>query len=193
MIRVQLEEIRMPKERLPYPILIMYRRLPHPARGFPGLLREATANMLTVQSRISIKEPREVCSKIIADEGYLALWFIFKGKWFDIGKFYDRSNNWLGYYCDIVKPLTRLLYGRKTPIITDLFLDLWISPDGNYYVLDEEEFEEAARSRVIPRRLAEKAESELQRLVKLVKQNKFPPNHINSIEPVYSLTIGGQC
>jgi hypothetical protein len=188
-MRIQLEEISMLKERFPHPISIMYRRPPHPPRAFPGLLRNATANMLTVQSRISIKEPREVCGKIIVDQGYLALWFIFKGKWFDIGKFYDRSSNWLGYYCDIVKPLTRLLYGRRTPIITDLFLDLWIFPDRNYYVLDEEEFEEAARSRIISRRLAAKAESELKRLIKLVKQNKFPPNEVNAIEPVYSLTI----
>ena len=173
----------MSKDKL-RPISIMYRRPPHSARAFAGLLRNATANMLMIQSRISVEEPRRILGKIIADKGYLAIWFIFKGKWFDIGKFYDRSNNWLGYYCDIVKPVTSLLQGRRTSVITDLFLDLWIYPDNSYYVLDRDEFDEAIRTRLISRRLARKAESELQRIVRMVERNKFPPKQVKAIKPV---------
>jgi predicted RNA-binding protein associated with RNAse of E/G family len=139
---------------------------------------------LTLQSQISVEHPKRVLGKIVADKGYLAIWFIFKGKWFDIGKFYDRSNNWLGYYCDIVKPVSSLLHGRKTSVITDLFLDLWISTDNECYVLDEEEFDKAVRTRLIPRRLAQKAESELLRLVKMVERDRFPPDSVKVIEPL---------
>jgi len=174
----------MREKRSTEPIYIIYRRPPHGAREFPGLLRRATANMLTVQSQISLREQRLVAGKIIADDGYLAIWFIFKGKWFDVGKFYDRSNNWLGYYCDIVKPLTHLLHGNRTPTITDLFLDLWIFPNKSHYVLDEEEFREAVRTRIISERIATKAKSELQRLIKLVECDKFPPDEVKAIEPL---------
>jgi predicted RNA-binding protein associated with RNAse of E/G family len=162
----------------------MYRRPPHSARAFAGLLRNATATTLTIQSRISVERPKRVLGKIIADKGYLAIWFIFKGKWFDIGKFYDRSNNWLGYYCDIVKPVSSLLHGRRTSVITDLFLDLWISTDNECCVLDEEEFDEAVRARLISRRLAQKAESQLLRLVKMVERDRFPPESVKVIEPL---------
>jgi len=174
----------MREKRFPQPISIMYRRPPHDVREFPGLLRSATANMLTVQSRISIKGQRQISGRVIADDGYLAIWFIFKGKWFDVGKFYDRSNNWVGYYCDIVKPLSHLHYGKRTSIITDLFLDLWIFPDKSYHVLDEEELKEAVHTRIISARLAAKAKSELQRLIKLVERDKFPPNGVKTIEPL---------
>ncbi|MGA3297442.1 MAG: DUF402 domain-containing protein [Candidatus Bathyarchaeia archaeon] len=164
-------------------VSIMYRRPPHSPQAFAGFLRNATASMLTIQSRLSVKEPRKVFGKIIADEDYLAIWFIFKDRWFDIGKFYDRSNNWLGYYCDIVKPVTSLLHGTRTSVITDLFLDLWISPSNKYCILDEDEFDEAVRTRLISKRLAQKAVSELGRIIKMVEHGKFPPAYVKAIKP----------
>jgi predicted RNA-binding protein associated with RNAse of E/G family len=44
-----------------------------------------------------------------------------------------------GYYCDIVTPPRPLDDGEVE--VTDLFLDLWVSPDLGYEVLDEEELE----------------------------------------------------
>jgi predicted RNA-binding protein associated with RNAse of E/G family len=161
----------------------MYRRPPHAPRAFSGFLLNETSNRLTIQSRLSLKEPRRVAGKIIADKDYLAVWFVFKGRWFDVGKFYDRSNNWLGYYCDIVKPVNRLLYGSKTSIITDLFLDLWISPENVYHVLDRDEFDDAVRRRLIPKRVAERAECELRRIIRSVERGEFPPAYVRAIRP----------
>jgi len=165
------------------PISIMYRRPPHAPQRFPGVLLNATSSRLTIQSRLSVDEPRLVAGKVIADTNYLAIWFVFKGRWYDVGKFYDQENNWLGYYCDVVKPVNRLLYGAKTSVITDLFLDLWISPENAYYVLDTEEFDEAVSRHLIPKRLAKRAESELFRIIKMVEKGVFPPKYVRAMKP----------
>jgi predicted RNA-binding protein associated with RNAse of E/G family len=66
--------------------------------------------------------------------------------------------------------------------LTDLFLDLWVSPDLRYKVLDREELEEALRNGWIAKQLYAKAKEELNKLVKIVKQGKFPPYQIKCLE-----------
>ena len=41
--------------------------------------------------------------------------------------------------------------------ITDLFLDLWVNPDGTYEIQDEDEFEEAVQGGMIDAKLERKA------------------------------------
>ena len=60
---------------------------------------------------------------------------MFTGLWYDVGKVYNLNNEWTGYYCDILKPVKRSVdrAGKLDCFeITDLFLDLWINPDGTY-------------------------------------------------------------
>ena len=148
------------RKELPRPISIVYRRPPEPPQIFPGVLRKATIGYVIIQSRLSVTQPRRVLDTTIAETGYWAIWFVFRGKWFDIGKFYDGSGKWLGYYCDIIEPVTRLIQGSRTAVITDLFLDLWITPYNDYHVLDEDELENAIRSRFISKNAGDKARSQ---------------------------------
>jgi hypothetical protein len=163
---------------LPYPVTILYRRPPHPVSRYPGLLLSVRKESLTIQSRLNLPQPHQVAGRIIAATGYWAIWFVFKGKWFDIGKFYDQSKNWLGYYCDIVKPIRRLMSGSSTSLLTDLFLDIWITPDGEVYVLDEDELENAVRHSFISKSLAAKARSQLRMLMKKIELQEFPPTRV---------------
>jgi len=166
------------KRELPCPVSILYRRPPHPAAIYPGVLRGITKQSLTIQSRLHPAQPRQVAGRIIAATGYWAIWFVFKDKWFDIGKFYDESKNWLGYYCDIVKPISRLMSGSSTSVLTDLFLDIWITPYGETYVLDEEELEGAVQHGFISKSLAAKARSQVRMLVRKSKLQEFPPTQV---------------
>lgn len=170
------------KGELPRAISIVYRRPPNPTQIFPGVLRKATNDFVMIQSRLSVSQPRRVLGSIIAATGYWAIWFVFKGKWFDVGKFYDESGKWLGYYCDIIEPLNRLVRGSRTTVITDLFLDLWITPHSDYYVLDEDELENAIRSKFISKSTGEKARSQLQLLVKNIGRGGFPPSQLSNID-----------
>ena len=67
---------------------------------------------------------------------------MFADRWYDVDKVYNLQDQFAGDYCDIISPMTR----TKTHFeITDLFLDMWVSPDGNYRILDEDEFESASK------------------------------------------------
>jgi len=162
--------------KAPCPIAIVYRRLPNDIREFPGILLQANAERLVVQSPIRPSRPLEALGNLIADEGYTAIWFIYRNKWYDVGKFYDKSRKWIGYYCDILKPIRKLLdEPSRTTVLTDLFLDLWIRADGQHILLDEDELEQAIRMHQISVSLARQARRAMTKLVREVDAHRFPP------------------
>jgi predicted RNA-binding protein associated with RNAse of E/G family len=131
-----------------------------------------------------VRNPRRAFGKVIVANGYPAVWFIFRRKWYDVGKFYDRNGKFTGYYCDIIRPVARLLASAsKTAIITDLFLDLWIDRNGRWVVLDEDQLEGAVTNRVISPSLAMRARRELEALIKSAKAGYFPPKAIRRFQP----------
>lgn len=177
----------MSARHLPRPVNIVYRRLPNDVREFPGTLRRATHTSLVIESPIAVTSPRRVLGRVVADSGFLAIWFIYRHKWYDVGKFYDRTRTWIGYYCDIIRPLNRLLRTpSRTVMITDLFLDLWITPQGRTMVLDEEEFENSLKRGYMSKALAVQARKEMDSLIHMVRAGRFPPPSIQSVEPLSS-------
>jgi predicted RNA-binding protein associated with RNAse of E/G family len=175
----------MSKSTLPREIAVMYRRLPKGVRAFPGILRAATAGRLIIESPVRVDRPVRAGGEIIADTGYLAIWFVYKERWYDVGKLYDRARRWIGYYCDIVKPVRKLLSTpSETVVLTDLFLDLWIGKDGPPLVLDEDELDSAEGGRVISPSLAGEARRQMRVLTRQVNAGRFPPNEIRRIRPI---------
>ena len=63
-----------------------------------------------------------------------------------------------------------------------MFLDLWVSPDLRYKVLDEEELEGALEKGWITKPLYEKSRIELEKLVNFVKRGDFPPRLVKFLE-----------
>jgi predicted RNA-binding protein associated with RNAse of E/G family len=169
----------------PRPIRIVYKRLPNDIREIPGVLRAATSHRLIIESPIVVSHPIREASRIIAENGYLAIWFVYRNRWYDIGKFFDRARKCVGYYCDIIKPIEQLQRGpSKTVMITDLFLDLWIWPNGRYTVLDRDEFKDGLRRGHISKALACEARGQLDLLVKRLKSKRFPPEHVRRVIPL---------
>ena len=120
-----------------------------------GILQEESSNRLVIEQQLHVRKPRRQFGRVAIGKGYLAEWVILRGRWYDVGKFYDSKRRLTGYYCDIIRPVTRLLSDTtKTSIITDLFLDLWITPEGRYVVLDEDKLERALANHVISTSLA---------------------------------------
>jgi len=68
------------------------------------------------------------------------------------------------------------------PFIQMIKLDLWVSPDLRYKVLDEEELENAFLEGWITKQLYGKAKEELKKLVSVVKKEKFPPYSVKYLE-----------
>lgn len=138
---------------------------------------------LVIEQHLRLRTPRREFGKVIVASGDLAVWFIFRRKWYDVGKFYDRNGKFTGYYCDIIRPIARLLSSAsKTSIITDLFLDLWISKDGRCLVLDEDQLEHAVAGHLISVPLAMRARRELELLIRSTKAGNFPPISIRRFQ-----------
>ena len=170
---------------VPRPVTIRYRRLPDHLGHFEGILRDESMKRLIIEQRLRVRTPRRHFGKIVVANGYLAIWFIFSRKWYDVGKFYDLNGKFTGYYCDIIRPIARLLASAsKTSIITDLFLDLWIGSDGRCLVLDEDQLERAVVKHTISASLAMRARKELETLIRVTKGGYFPPKTIRSFQPM---------
>ncbi len=72
--------------------------------------------------------------------------YLFKKEWFSIMELLGTPGNRLGLYIDIHTPIREKggeLY------LTDLFLDLWVGPDGSFFELDRKEFEQAYQARTL--------------------------------------------
>jgi hypothetical protein len=102
--------------------------------------------------------------EVVLTAGFQIVYFELMGKWFTIGKIRDLEGRHTGYYCDIVTPPKLLDDGGVE--LTDLFLDLWVSPDLRYKVLDEEELENALQNGWITKQLYDRAEKEMKKLVR---------------------------
>jgi len=123
--------------------------------------------------------------EVVLASGFEIVYFDFIGKWFSVDKIRNMQGKHTGYYCDIVTP-PRLLEDGGVEL-TDLFLDLWVSPDLRFKVLDEEELENALSQGWITKQLYGKAEKELKKLINVVKQGKFPPYSVRCLEKKLNL------
>jgi predicted RNA-binding protein associated with RNAse of E/G family len=60
-------------------------------------------------------------------------------RWYNVFEIYDRDDKQLkGWYCNICRPA--VLESSNVVSYVDLALDLWVTPDGQQTVLDEDEF-----------------------------------------------------
>jgi predicted RNA-binding protein associated with RNAse of E/G family len=110
--------------------------------------------------------------QVIQEAGAPIVWYVFPEKWHDIGRFHLADGAFTGWYTNLTTPVAM---NGDTWSATDMFLDLWQPAEGEPVWLDEDEFEEAVRRKVIDtatkkRVLNERAIIELQ-----VRQGEWPP------------------
>lgn len=158
-------------------ITLTYKRLPDRVNYFQQQLLYEDENVIVTSQKIKPSAPIVLNGETVLGDNFTAIWFVFTGLWYDIGKIYNLNNEWTGYYCDIMKPVKR---SPDQFEIVDLFLDLWVSPDGSYEIQDEDEFENALEEGTISTQLAEKARNALDNLIGEVVSGKFPPEFVKN-------------
>ncbi len=158
-------------------ITLTYKRLPDRVSYFKQQLLYKDPEIIVTSQSVTPSAPIVMNGETVLGDNFTAVWFIFTGLWYDIGKIYNLNNEWTGYYCDIIQPVT--CTPDKFEII-DLFLDLWISPDGTYAIQDEDEFENAVENKIIGTELAESARKALNNLIDEVKAGNFPPKFVKN-------------
>jgi len=87
-----------------------------------------------------LKEPSEIKKKVVVENGYTGICYDFLNEGFEVIKVLNFNDELTGYYCNINK-YPRVHEGWYE--VVDLFLDIWVFPDLEYVVLDEDEFNEA--------------------------------------------------
>jgi len=155
--------------------ILCYRRPPDRLTMIETHLLEETNDLVIMQHTIRASKPLEVNGSKVLDDGYDAVWFVYRGRHHDIGVITDLAGDFTGYYCDAILPII----GRDGLYeITDLFLDLWISPDGQTTILDEEEFSDAISKGWITHEEARIAREEVDRMALGVREGVFPPDRV---------------
>lgn len=154
---------------------LYYRRPPDRLAIIETRILEETSNLVVMQHTIKTSKPLEVNGIKVLDDGYNAVWFVYQGEHHDIGVISDPTGNFTGYYCDAILPV---ISRNGIYDITDLFLDLWISPDGQTTVLDEDEFFDAKSKGWISDDEARIAWEEICRMIRGVREGNFPPDHV---------------
>ena len=159
-------------------VTLTYKRPPDRVNHFQQELLYLDDDVIVTSQRVKPSAPIVQNGETVLGDNFAAVWFVFTGLWYDVGKVYNLDNEWTGYYCDILKPVKRRVNvaGKLDCFeITDLFLDLWVNPDRTYQIQDEDEFEEAIQTGAISSELAEKARDTLSALIVEVETGKFPP------------------
>ncbi|HZW03284.1 MAG TPA: DUF402 domain-containing protein [Anaerolineaceae bacterium] len=101
--------------------------------------------------------------------------YLFYGEWFDVVELRGAAGELIGYYCDICTPVVRQ---GQDYFLTDLFLDLWIEPDGSMRELDWDEFEEAAAGGLISVEWQQAAVDALERLKTLAASGRLQMEYL---------------
>ena len=149
-------------------VTLTYKRPPDRVNHFQQELLYFDAKVIVTSQRVNPSSPIVQNGETVLADDFAAIWFVFTDLWYDVGKVYNLDNEWTGYYCDILKPVERSVdaNGKLDRFeITDLFLDLWINPDGTYEIQDEDEFEEAVQKGAIDAELERKALAVLKALI----------------------------
>ena len=158
---------------------LIYKRLPDRVNHFQQELLYEDGNVIVTTQRLKPSNPIAINGDTVLGDDFTAVWFVFADLWYDIGKIYNLEEVFTGYYCDIIMPMKRAKHHFE---ITDLFLDLWVSPDGGYQIHDEDEFETAIANNWIQPDLANDARQALQSLISEVESGDFPPKIVTGWE-----------
>ena len=105
----------------------------------------------------------------IIKTGYTGILYDPFDRWYNVLEVYARDRRFVGYYSDIRTPPKRIIDGYEA---TDLVLDLWVTPEGEYAILDQDEFEKTELK--LDHRI--KAEETMAKLIDMVREGKYPPN-----------------
>lgn len=153
---------------------IHYHRPPDRRDVFHQQLVERAPDLVvTYLDRTPMSTPLHVQDRVVLEDGAPVVWLTFPGAWHDIGRFHDRQGRFTGIYANILTPVEFL--DDHTWSTTDLFLDVFVAPDGEAHLLDADELAGAEAEGWIDAGLAMAARREADRLLALARAGHWPP------------------
>jgi predicted RNA-binding protein associated with RNAse of E/G family len=132
---------------------------------------------ITLHEKTPLAQPIYVGDSLVYEPGAPIVWFVFPGAWHDVGRFHLHDGRFTGYYINLIAPVE--IEGRLWRMY-DLCLDIWITPDGAFQVLDRDEFDEAVDRGWIDAASAARARTELDRMLAQLREARWPPEIIRT-------------
>lgn len=143
-----------------------YAQVPLHAKEFQGYI--------TLLNTVKVKKPlitqygdREVC---IVDNGYMWLQHFPFGKHYSVTTMFDAKGEIVQWYIDIC--LENGVEGG-VPWMDDLFLDIVALPSGEFFLLDEDELEQAFKNGAISESMYRLAWNESRKIMKQLQNDEF--------------------
>lgn len=165
---------------------IVYRRPPDDVQHFSQeLLHDGDDCKITLLVLEPDDPPLKV-GEVDVPPGGAVMWFMFPGRSYEVGAVYDDRGEFLGYYTNFVQPPR-----PETAVwhLTDLFLDVWQTPDGPPRLLDEDELAEADEKRWIGAEDVARTRAEAAAVLRAARADRWPPRVVprNPLSAVRSL------
>lgn len=125
----------------------------------------------------------------ILEPGAPIVWYVFPERWHDIGRFHLADETLTGWYTNLVTPVE--IKGDAWSA-TDMFIDLWQPADGGPAVwMDEDEFTQAARQKVIDATTRQRVLNERTMIDLQVKAGAWPPPIAKDIDLAQARQLAG--
>ncbi len=149
-------------------ISVEYHRCKNTSRRWEHRLLADMDGVIVSSFLYHLEEPFSPLGTPLIHTGYHGVLYDPLGELYNVIRVTDTTGVLVGYYCDIRTLPERTEEGYQA---LDLILDIWVSPGGDYHVLDQDEFQEAE----LPDELEKKALSTLEELKSLLDRGDFPP------------------
>ena len=153
---------------------IHYRRPPDRLQIFrQHLVWDTEQVKVTLAHEMAFEQTMRIEGKVVLEDGSDVVWFTFPGLWHDIGRFHRADGTFTGIYANVIKPVE-----IDGPVwhTTDLYLDVWLGPDGSLLLLDENEFEEATGKEIIDTPTATRVRQEADAILEAARAGTWPPD-----------------
>jgi predicted RNA-binding protein associated with RNAse of E/G family len=137
------------------------------------LLHDSPEVKVTFAPSVPFDPPIRIHGRVALEAGSDAIWFTFPEAWHDIGRFHLADGTFTGIYANILTPAVFKPDGVWET--TDLFLDVWLDPEGNISVLDEDQLEAAEKNGWVAGQESRRARAEVVRILSEAKAGKWPP------------------
>lgn len=155
-------------------ITIHYRRPPDRLRTFDQrLVRRDPDCVITLLENAPFDQPVEAAGSVILEPGAPVVWFTWRDRWHDVGRFHLADGTFTGLYANILTPVAG--FDTNSWDTTDLFLDVWLPAGGGEpSLLDVDEFDQAVNEGHLTDQVAASAKAEAERLMSAARSGSWP-------------------
>lgn len=143
-------------------------------RHWHARLRSHLDSLLILDARFE-EEIRHAQLGTIA-RGTLSVEYYWLDRWYNVFRFHEPAGRLRNYYCNVNLPPT--FDGRVLSYI-DLDMDILVSPDLSYTILDEDEFRESAALFNYSSAIRAGAHAALDELITLIEARRFPFDYLD--------------